>query len=755
MRDNADATATLVTALSRLSQCQSTQSNNGSASGAATTAAATAATTAAMASAMAAAAGMSNSATAMATAAANSAGMVAAAEMAAANAKANSNAIANANNAIFARRRVNPRPLPLSISPNISTPINASTNTSTSRKRDRNDMTQASPSYNVNTGVGVGVGLTMNGLNANLNGNVNINANGNMNMNASSSIEGPTDKKKTTYAKMNKPWLASFDNLKKHKEETGSFDIHHSDYYAKKETSTNSDEGDAGGDSNVNVNGEKEKEGENGTDTAANVEISKCTKKLKKLQKLKRWVAEQKQQYRNHKLGKESTMSDEKLKRFSEIGFEFSDDLTRPPRGRKPVPDIVKADRVRAAAAAAATANKIAASKPNTPRGETKRSKEKWDKMYAVLQAYHATHGDCDVPRPPPKVKGEKISANANDDEIGDNNDDAENNDNDNDNGADSDNDNDSDTDSDSDRSTAEKGVDSTGINSDLNPTAKPNSTAAAAASKTPEVKVDDGHNRSLYNWITAQRFECRKLKKGKPSKMTAHRMLKLNELGFNFRLNLGTGYLRWPKRLEKLRKYKETHGHLNIPVSDVELGSFVRRARVDYAKFLDGNTDVAMNEERVKELEALGFVFTNGKRRPRIMGKDGKLMAAPSMTWQERFEELLAFKDEYKHCLVPQKTESGLGHWVHKQRSNYKLLRAEKKSPMNADKALKLTEAGFVFETHRRRSRKVMEQEREREKLSLVVQAKGSLNTDRRLSYLEMIRDNLESKSKSGQESK
>jgi hypothetical protein len=66
------------------------------------------------------------------------------------------------------------------------------------------------------------------------------------------------------------------------------------------------------------------------------------------------------------------------------------------------------------------------------------------------------------------------------------------------------------------------------------------------------------------------------------------------------------------------------------------------------------------MNEMRVKELTDLGFVFLIGKRVTieRRMTK--------RKTWDERFQELIEFKEEYAHTLVPQHSVCGLGEWVH-----------------------------------------------------------------------------------------
>jgi len=109
------------------------------------------------------------------------------------------------------------------------------------------------------------------------------------------------------------------------------------------------------------------------------------------------------------------------------------------------------------------------------------------------------------------------------------------------------------------------------------------------------------------------------------------------------------------------------------------------------------------MNEGRVQDLESLGFIFQVGKRRPTET-------TAVRKSWDERFTELLQFKDTYGHTLVPQ-NNSALGEWVHKQRKMYKLLKSGKPCSLTTERALKLADVGFVFDASAyRRGRKMVE---------------------------------------------
>lgn len=182
---------------------------------------------------------------------------------------------------------------------------------------------------------------------------------------------------------------------------------------------------------------------------------------------------------------------------------------------------------------------------------------------------------------------------------------------------------------------------------------------------------------------------------------MTARKLQQLNDIGFSF--NPRSRYHKWEERMQQLRQFKQENGHLRVPVTNPELGEFVARQRMEYAKYTDGDTSVCMDKERAQELADLGFVFQAGKRRALDQRK-------PRKTWDERFDELMQFKDTHRHTLVPQ-SSMGLGEWVHKQRKNYKKLKAGKPSPLSTERVLKLADVGFVFDASGyRRGRKITE---------------------------------------------
>jgi hypothetical protein len=95
----------------------------------------------------------------------------------------------------------------------------------------------------------------------------------------------------------------------------------------------------------------------------------------------------------------------------------------------------------------------------------------------------------------------------------------------------------------------------------------------------------------------------------------------------------------------------------------------------------------------------SIGFVFNAGKT-PKKCGEKKK-------TWDERVQELLAYKEEHGHTLVSQKKAGGsLGIWVKQQRTEYRRMKKGQKCFMTAEKALQLKEIGFQFDAEKYKGR-------------------------------------------------
>eukprot|EP00550_Attheya_septentrionalis_P007695 CAMPEP_0198281856 /NCGR_PEP_ID=MMETSP1449-20131203/1736_1 /TAXON_ID=420275 /ORGANISM="Attheya septentrionalis, Strain CCMP2084" /LENGTH=1094 /DNA_ID=CAMNT_0043977825 /DNA_START=130 /DNA_END=3414 /DNA_ORIENTATION=- len=130
----------------------------------------------------------------------------------------------------------------------------------------------------------------------------------------------------------------------------------------------------------------------------------------------------------------------------------------------------------------------------------------------------------------------------------------------------------------------------------------------------------------------------------------------------------------KWMEMWQQLVVYKEEHGHSNAPKSyNVKLARWIKRQREVYkedqqqqqqqqqqAGDMTTMSATTMTAFRLQKLQSLDFNFTG-------LQQDAYLQA-----WQDHYNELTEFKEEYGHCNVP-KSMGILGRWVHKQRELFR----------------------------------------------------------------------------------
>jgi hypothetical protein len=176
------------------------------------------------------------------------------------------------------------------------------------------------------------------------------------------------------------------------------------------------------------------------------------------------------------------------------------------------------------------------------------------------------------------------------------------------------------------------------------------------------DVPVEWSENPQLGKWTNRQRVVYRR------GGLSPDRVERLDALGFEW----GPHAARWEKRFSALVRFKEEHGHCDVPVklSDPELGRWVTVQRVVYRRG-------GLSPDRVERLEALGFEWD-----------------AIAALWEKRFSELVRFKKEHSHCDVPRAWSKNpvLGNWVGTQRSR------AKKGRMTDERRSRLEEIGFRF---------------------------------------------------------
>ena len=136
---------------------------------------------------------------------------------------------------------------------------------------------------------------------------------------------------------------------------------------------------------------------------------------------------------------------------------------------------------------------------------------------------------------------------------------------------------------------------------------------------------VPKRHPGGLGHWVQYQR-------RAGSQRRNAGQTQKLEELGFRWNT---TKRQMWEVRFWELNKFKEAHGHCNVPKGHPGgLGRWVERQRSK------------------KESQRLDTGHTQ------------------KLEWEAWFQELKEFKEEHGHCNVPWRHAGGLGNWVLHQRS-------------------------------------------------------------------------------------
>ncbi len=118
-----------------------------------------------------------------------------------------------------------------------------------------------------------------------------------------------------------------------------------------------------------------------------------------------------------------------------------------------------------------------------------------------------------------------------------------------------------------------------------------------------------------------------------------------LNALGFSW-----TPADTWAQRIRELKAFKKEYGHCNVPFrypSNPVLANWVNFVRQVKKRG-------RLAEDRIRQLDALGFSWA---RKPRGV----------QVPWEQRINELKAFKKEHGHCRVPSRhwANPALGRWV------------------------------------------------------------------------------------------
>lgn len=170
----------------------------------------------------------------------------------------------------------------------------------------------------------------------------------------------------------------------------------------------------------------------------------------------------------------------------------------------------------------------------------------------------------------------------------------------------------------------------------------------------TPDYRSEDPFERSVGMWVKNQRTGYRHFNSGKKyTTMTQKRIDMLEQVGFQWSV-FGK---RWHTRFEEVKSFKDNHGHFDIPRNCAykEMKNWISLQRLNYKRLKQGKeTQGRLSKQQIEKLESIGFPW-----------------APCDDTWNQRYEELLKFRNEHGHTYVPQKCKKHpeLGVWVRHQR--------------------------------------------------------------------------------------
>eukprot|EP00525_Craspedostauros_australis_P012331 CAMPEP_0198110436 /NCGR_PEP_ID=MMETSP1442-20131203/2462_1 /TAXON_ID= /ORGANISM="Craspedostauros australis, Strain CCMP3328" /LENGTH=578 /DNA_ID=CAMNT_0043766503 /DNA_START=91 /DNA_END=1824 /DNA_ORIENTATION=- len=80
---------------------------------------------------------------------------------------------------------------------------------------------------------------------------------------------------------------------------------------------------------------------------------------------------------------------------------------------------------------------------------------------------------------------------------------------------------------------------------------------------------------------------------------------------------------------------------------------------------------------------------------------KSIKFRQYQSDQWNARYDELVAFHKQHRHCIVEPKDDKTLSHWVKRQRYQHKQKNEGQRSTLTDERQRKLERLGFVWDSH------------------------------------------------------
>ncbi|KAG7341272.1 type III restriction enzyme [Nitzschia inconspicua] len=204
----------------------------------------------------------------------------------------------------------------------------------------------------------------------------------------------------------------------------------------------------------------------------------------------------------------------------------------------------------------------------------------------------------------------------------------------------------------------------------------------------------NDGNEKPphLGRWVNQQRF----LHKRNDPPYSRKRAEKLESIGFEWASK--SNELKWNNIVQRLKEYKQQHGHTNVPhkYNDGQrphLGMWVSKQRVMYRDHQNQMNALAFKaKKKIKILDSLGFEWNPGR-------KDEL-----EKTWMSHFEDMKRFVKKYnttKVSNVPMGYNCRIAvtiNWAHKQRASYNQFMRNETSTITPQKIDLLNSIDFAW---------------------------------------------------------
>lgn len=141
-----------------------------------------------------------------------------------------------------------------------------------------------------------------------------------------------------------------------------------------------------------------------------------------------------------------------------------------------------------------------------------------------------------------------------------------------------------------------------------------------------------------------------------------------------------------WNLKYQELNEFKNEHKHCSVPLhyaKNPSLAHWVKRQRHQYRMKMEGKHST-LTDDREAVLDKFGFVWYSH-----------------AAAWDERWNQLREFRDNFGHSRVPKNfpINQQLGLWVKCQRRQFKLYSQGKPSNMSKERIEKLRHLDFVFD--------------------------------------------------------